>query len=48
MLHAKVLPAGMGHTTRCFLQVEGSPTGEKYILTEGSEEQKSLQVQFLD
>lgn len=45
MLHSKVLPSGIGHTTRCFVQVEGSPTGDKYILTEGSEEQKSLQVE---
>uniref|UniRef100_A0A915L1S2 Dynamin-type G domain-containing protein n=1 Tax=Romanomermis culicivorax TaxID=13658 RepID=A0A915L1S2_ROMCU len=43
MLHAKVLSSGLGHTTRCFLQVEGSPTGEKYILTENSDEQKSLE-----
>lgn len=34
MLHSKVLPQGMGHTTCCFLQVEGSADDEKYVMTE--------------
>ncbi|VDP06795.1 unnamed protein product [Soboliphyme baturini] len=42
MLHAKVLPSGIGHTTRCFLQVEGSTDDERYMLTEGSNEPKNL------
>ncbi len=44
MLHSKVLPQGMGHTTRCFIQVEGSADGQKYILSEDSDEQKSMEV----
>lgn len=43
MLHAKVLPQGLGHTTRCFLQVEGSDSGQKYILAEGSEEPQTIE-----
>ncbi|XP_044755838.1 transmembrane GTPase Marf [Coccinella septempunctata] len=38
MLRDKVLPSGIGHTTNCFLQVEGSPTDEPYLILEGSEE----------
>lgn len=34
MLHAKILPQGMGHTTCCFLQVEGNTDDEKYVLSE--------------
>lgn len=44
MLHSKVLPSGMGHTTRCFVQVEASTSGEKYILTEGSSDEQGLEV----
>ncbi|VDN59456.1 unnamed protein product [Dracunculus medinensis] len=36
MLHSKILPQGMGHTTCCFIQVEGSPDNEKYIISENS------------
>lgn len=38
MLHSRVLPQGIGHTTKCFIQVEGSKTGEKYITTEDQPE----------
>ncbi|XP_045475700.1 transmembrane GTPase Marf [Harmonia axyridis] len=38
MLRDKVLPSGIGHTTNCFLQVEGSPTDEPYLILEGSED----------
>ncbi|KRY16819.1 Transmembrane GTPase Marf, partial [Trichinella patagoniensis] len=31
MLRSKVLPTGMGHTTRCFIQVEGTDAAQKYI-----------------
>ncbi|CAB3411162.1 unnamed protein product [Caenorhabditis bovis] len=31
MLHEKVLPQGMGHTTCCFLQVEGCDEDEGYL-----------------
>lgn len=36
MLRDKILPSGIGHTTNCFLQVEGSPTDEPYLVLEGS------------
>ncbi len=44
MLGAKVLPQGIGHTTCCFLQVEGSPDDEKYLLREGSNERIEINV----
>lgn len=44
MLHDKILPSGIGHTTNCFLQVEGSDTDEAFIRTEASEEKLSVQV----
>ncbi|XP_030078142.1 mitofusin-2 isoform X1 [Microcaecilia unicolor] len=42
MLWDKVLPSGIGHTTNCFLRVEGTEGNEAYLLTEGSEERKSV------
>ncbi|XP_013414801.1 mitofusin-2 [Lingula anatina] len=42
MLKTKLLPSGIGHTTNCFVQVEGSDTHEGYLLTEDSDEQKSI------
>lgn len=44
MLCDKVLPSGIGHTTNCFLRVEGTDGGEAFILTEGSEDRKSIKV----
>ncbi|CAG9862018.1 unnamed protein product [Phyllotreta striolata] len=38
MLRDKILPSGIGHTTNCFLQVEGCPSDEPYLVLEGSEE----------
>ncbi|XP_025413801.1 transmembrane GTPase Marf isoform X4 [Sipha flava] len=43
MLGDKVLPSGIGHTTNCFLQVEGSQTGEAYLVTEGSKEKQNVE-----
>nr|CDJ93003.1 Fzo conserved region domain containing protein [Haemonchus contortus] len=34
MLHAKILPQGMGHTTCCFLQVQGCDEDNGYLLHE--------------
>jgi mitofusin len=34
MLHSKILPQGMGHTTCCFLSVEGGSETGKYFMTE--------------
>uniref|UniRef100_A0A8C5HAY4 Dynamin-type G domain-containing protein n=1 Tax=Gouania willdenowi TaxID=441366 RepID=A0A8C5HAY4_GOUWI len=44
MLCDKVLPSGIGHTTNCFLRVEGTDSKEAFILTEGSEEKKSVKT----
>ncbi|KAH8330136.1 hypothetical protein KR074_005652 [Drosophila pseudoananassae] len=38
MLREKILPSGIGHTTNCFCQVEGSNGDEAYLMTEGSDE----------
>uniref|UniRef100_A0A2R5LML6 Putative mitochondrial assembly regulatory factor n=2 Tax=Ornithodoros turicata TaxID=34597 RepID=A0A2R5LML6_9ACAR len=43
MLQDKILPAGLGHTTNCFLQVEGSDDSEAYLITEDSNERKNVQ-----
>lgn len=44
MLCDKVLPSGIGHTTNCFLRVEGTDGNEAFLLTEGSEDRKSVKV----
>ncbi|CAL1674718.1 unnamed protein product [Lasius platythorax] len=43
MLRDKILPSGIGHTTNCFLQVEGSDNGESYLITEGSTDKQPVQ-----
>ncbi|XP_064610371.1 mitofusin-2-like isoform X1 [Liolophura sinensis] len=42
MLREKILPSGIGHTTNCFLQVEGSDSGEAALLTENSDQLQSV------
>ncbi|KAL1440465.1 hypothetical protein MTO96_009499 [Rhipicephalus appendiculatus] len=42
-LEDKILPSGLGHTTNCFLQVEGSDSSEAYLLTEDSSEPKNVE-----
>jgi hypothetical protein len=44
ILHEKILPSTFGHTTNCFVQVEGSDSGESYLVTEGSAEKKNVKV----
>uniref|UniRef100_A0A8C9VN51 Mitofusin 1 n=1 Tax=Scleropages formosus TaxID=113540 RepID=A0A8C9VN51_SCLFO len=44
MLWDRVLPTGIGHTTNCFLSVEGTDQERAYLMTEGSEEQKSVKT----
>lgn len=46
MLRDRVLPSGIGHTTNCFLSVEGTDDDRSYLKTEGSEEEKSIKVHF--
>lgn len=48
MLRDRVLPSGMGHTTNCFLSVEGTDSNNAYLKTEGSEEEKSIKVSSLE
>ncbi|XP_064085252.1 transmembrane GTPase Marf-like [Macrobrachium nipponense] len=42
MLGDKILPSGIGHTTNCFLQVEGVETSEPYLTTEGNCEKQNI------
>jgi len=44
MLREEVLPTGCGHTTNCFLQMEGSDSGESYWVMEGSTERHNIKV----
>uniref|UniRef100_A0A1A8LGI4 Mitofusin 1 n=2 Tax=Nothobranchius TaxID=28779 RepID=A0A1A8LGI4_9TELE len=44
MLRDRVLPSGIGHTTNCFLSVEGTDNDKAYLKTEGSEEEKSIKT----
>ncbi|CAL8347566.1 unnamed protein product [Merluccius merluccius] len=44
MLRDRVLPTGIGHTTNCFLRVEGTDGEEAYLTTEASAERRSLQT----
>ena len=43
LLGNRILPTGIGHTTSCFLRVEGGNEAESFILTEGSEERKGVE-----
>ncbi|XP_067331220.1 mitofusin-1 isoform X4 [Channa argus] len=42
MLRDRVLPSGIGHTTNCFLRVEGTDGEEAYLTTEASNERRSV------
>ncbi|XP_066475705.1 mitofusin-1 [Tiliqua scincoides] len=44
MLWDKVLPSGIGHTTNCFLSVAGTEGDKAYLMTEGSDEKKSVKT----
>ncbi|XP_056591592.1 mitofusin-1b [Triplophysa dalaica] len=44
MLHDRVLPSGIGHTTNCFLSVEGTDGDKAYLKTDSSEEEKSIKT----
>jgi mitofusin len=46
MLRSKILPSGIGHTTHCFLQVEGTDASEGFLLTDDSKDPKSIGVSF--
>lgn len=40
LLQNRILPTGLGHTTNCFLQVEGSDNDEAYLIVEGESKEK--------
>uniref|UniRef100_A0A1B0FKM6 Dynamin-type G domain-containing protein n=1 Tax=Glossina morsitans morsitans TaxID=37546 RepID=A0A1B0FKM6_GLOMM len=42
MLREKILPTGIGHTTNCFCQVEGSDGPEAYLIKDGSNEKLNV------
>ena len=45
MLREKILPTGIGHTTNCFLQVEGCDSNEDFcIYTPGSDQPQNINV----
>ena len=44
MLKDKILPSGIGHTTHCFLQVEGMEIAEPCLLVENDPTPQSIQV----
>lgn len=44
MLRDRVLPSGIGHTTNCFLSVEGTDDDKAYLKTEGSDEEQSIKT----
>lgn len=46
MLREKILPAGIGHTTHCFCQVEGVDGNEAYVVKENSDERLSVNVRI--
>lgn len=46
MLRDRVLPSGIGHTTNCFLSVEGTDEDKAYLKTEGSDEEKSIKARI--
>ncbi|KAK2090743.1 Mitofusin-1 [Saguinus oedipus] len=48
MLWDKVLPSGIGHITNCFLSVEGTDGDKAYLMTEGSDEKKSVKSLSLE
>jgi len=47
MLRSKLLPSGIGHTTNCFVQVEGTDLPDAFIVTDDAPDvKKNIQVQL--
>ena len=47
MLKSKLLPSGIGHTTNCFVQVEGTDLPDAFIVTDDAPDvKKNIQVQL--
>ena len=47
LLGSKVLPAGIGHTTNCFVSVLGGDSEKGYLLKSGSQERQDIKVRRL-
>ena len=48
MLKSKLLPSGIGHTTNCFVQVEGTDLPDAFIVTDNAPDVKqNIQVQLI-
>ena len=48
MLRNKILPQGIGHTTNCFVQVEGIDESEAFMLQENSQDRLPIQVKRMN
>lgn len=47
MLKSKLLPSGIGHTTNCFVQVEGTDDPDAFIVTDDAPDVKqNIQVEL--
>ncbi|XP_063074908.1 mitofusin-1 [Engraulis encrasicolus] len=44
MLRERVLPSGIGHTTNCFLSVEGTDGKTAHLTPEGSDEKQNIET----
>lgn len=44
LLHDKVLPAGIGHTTNCFCSVRGVDSEQGYVISPESAEKQNVEV----
>ncbi|KAG9509656.1 Transmembrane GTPase Marf, partial [Fragariocoptes setiger] len=42
ILHDKILPTGIGHTTNCFLQIQGNKEDEAFLIV-GDQDKRSIQ-----
>ena len=47
LLGSKVLPAGIGHTTNCFVSVLGGDSEKGYLIKSGSQETQDIKVRKL-
>ena len=47
LLGSKVLPAGIGHTTNCFVSVLGDDSEKGYLVKSGSQERQDIKVRKL-
>ena len=48
LLGDKILPAGIGHTTNCFVSVMGDDTEKGYLVKSGSQDKQDIKVRCAD